>query len=266
MLSDPSSTLGISTNIRLPVLYGRKAVFFVQILDIFFPKRCIHCGKVGRYFCAGCRGKIRVIAENEPICPMCEKPAVGGYTHPRCQTRYSPDGLTSFFHYDGPVRRAVKAIKYRHISDLASEFVSLVPLTLLRIPIISNQKRSCLIPIPLHFDRFRSRGFNQAEVFGALLAHKLHVPMRTDILARTRATTAQVEMKNRKERLSNMTGAFTISRSVGSTLTGQKIRKRMIPGIILFDDVFTTGATMRAAANVLKRNGATYVWAVTMAR
>ena len=175
---------------------------------------------------------------------MCEKPAIGGYTHPRCGTRYALDGLTSFFHYDGPVRRAVKEVKYRFVSDLIEEFIALAP----NVPL----PRATLIPIPLHASRFKYRGFNQAERLGVQLAKRLNVTIRTDILRRERPTIPQVEMKKRKERLENMQNVFVANRSPRN--------------ILLFDDVFTTGATMRAAANVLKRAGATFVWAVSMAR
>lgn len=217
----------------------------MNLLDYIFPRRCVGCGRIGKYFCAACRAKIRPIAPNEPICPMCGRPALDGITHPRCRTQYCLDGLTSFFHYDGPVRKAIKSIKYRFVFDLATEFISLVPES-------SLPKPSLLIPIPLHAARYRDRGFNQVEVLGTLLAQSLHIPMRPDILRRTKATIPQVEMKKRDDRLKNMERVFSCANVSGN--------------IVLFDDVFTTGATMRSAGRVLKRAGAKRVWAVTMAR
>lgn len=220
----------------------------MRILDLIFPKRCLNCGRVGKYFCKNCVSTIRTIGINEAICPVCGRRAFGGMTHPRCKTKYSLDGLTSIFHYDGIVKEAVKTLKYRRVTDLAQEFVSLVP----AIDVIDG----ILVPIPLHFSRFRDRGFNQAEVLGRLLADRLHISIRTDILKRVIATPPQVEMKDRKERLKNMKNVFSILDS-----------KFVIPdSCILFDDVFTTGATMRAAGETLKRAGAKSVWAVTMAR
>ena len=216
----------------------------MNLLDLVFPKRCVNCGRVGKYFCDKCRLLIRPIADNEQICPMCGRLALDGITHPRCRTRYSLDGLTSFFHYSGPVQKAIKALKYRYVSDLAEEFVSLVPK-------FSFPKPCTLIPVALHPSRLRYRGFNQAEELGKLL----RIPMQTDILRRIKATQPQAEMK-RSERLENMKNVFSIHNS-----------KFTIPdSVLLFDDVFTTGATMRSAANVLKRAGVKRVWAVTMAR
>ena len=215
----------------------------MNLLDLVFPKRCVHCGRVGKYFCDKCRLLIRPIADNEQICPMCGRLALDGIIHPGCRTRYCIDGLTSFFHYSGPVQKAIKALKYRYVSDLAEEFISLVPF----LPSTIYDQRSILVPVPLHLSRLRYRGFNQAEELGKLL----RIPMRTDILRRTKATQPQAEMK-RSERLENMKNVFDAH--------------DIIDDILLFDDVFTTGATMRSAANVLKRAGAKRVWAVTIAR
>jgi len=220
----------------------------MRLLDFIFPKRCVNCGKIGKYFCGGCRTKMRPIAPNESICPMCGRLALDGVTHPRCRTQYSLDGLTSFFHYDGTARKAIKAIKYRLVSDLAEEFISCVP----RLPSMIYDLRSILVPIPLHPFRFRQRGFNQAEALGTILAKQLNIPVRTDILRRVKETVPQVEMKKRDDRLKNMERVFRCNHVSGN--------------VVLFDDVFTTGATMRSAANVLKRGGAECVWAVTMAR
>jgi len=178
-------------------------------------------------------------------------------THPRCKTNYSLDGLTSIFRYDGIIKQAVKTLKYRRVTDLAKEFVSLIPVSFFNEVTKLRTNEASFFPIPLHPTRFRDRGFNQAEVLGRLLADRLHIPIRTDILKRVIKTTPQVEMKDRKERLKNMKNVFSIHNS-----------KFVIPNstIILFDDVFTTGATMRAAGETLKRAGAKSVWAVTMAR
>ncbi|OGG27818.1 hypothetical protein A3A64_04775 [Candidatus Gottesmanbacteria bacterium RIFCSPLOWO2_01_FULL_48_11] len=230
----------------------------MNLLDLLFPKRCVGCGRLGNYFCKRCISSIKIIQANEAICPVCEKPAIDGATHPRCQTAYTIDGLTSFFRYDGVIRKAVKAVKYRYISDLAKEFVGLVPSLLFSNLYALSPKPCFFVPIPLHWMRLRDRGFNQAEVLARNIAGQLHVAVYPDILKRTKVREPQVHMKSRKDRLANMDGVFAVS---NDTLT-----HRHIDAVILFDDVFTTGATMRAAANVLKRAGITRVWGVTMAR
>lgn len=238
------------------------------ILDLFFPKRCVGCGRIGRYFCVRCLPTIRLIESQEAICPVCEKPAIDGATHPRCQTRYSLDGLTSLFHYHGVVRQAIKSLKYRYVSDLAQEFIDLVPSSSLdRIPksLSSNPLSSLCIPVPLHSSRERFRGFNQADVLGKLLSERLGIQVNA-ALRRVKKTTPQVEMKDRQKRLTNMTDVFALTECFDKRVPKHQFVKDFVRGVILFDDVFTTGATMRAAGSVLKRAGIPSVWAVTMAR
>jgi competence protein ComFC len=229
----------------------------MNLLDILFPKRCVGCGNVGRYFCELCTVRIRVFESNEYICPVCEKPAIDGITHPRCGKKYSPDGLSSYFRYDGIIRKAIKSIKYRFVSDHAKEFIDIIPSAALATHHTLQTTPCSLIPIPLHSSRLRERGFNQAEVLGKYIAKRLNVPMRTDILHRTKKTLPQVETKHRSERLNNMKDVFSVH---SSRFTIQH------PDVILFDDVFTTGTTMRSAAYTLKHAGVKHVWAVTLAR
>ena len=84
------------------------------------------------------------------------------------------------------------------------------------------------------------------------MARELRMQMRTDILIRTKSTTPQAEIKDKKKRLENMRNSFE--------------SKKISGNILLFDDVCTTGATLRNAADALKRAGASHIWAVTIAR
>ena len=84
---------------------------FDFLLNLLYPRRCLSCGKLGQYICDHCLTEIQFI--DKGICPVCRKPAIDGKTHPKCQTRYSLDGLTSFFGYQGVIREAIKRIKYK---------------------------------------------------------------------------------------------------------------------------------------------------------
>ncbi len=201
----------------------------MNILDFIFPKRCVACGKIGRYFCKKCISHIKYI--DKQICPVCSSPAIDGATHPRCKTRYSLDGLTSIFRYDGAVRSAVKSIKYRFVSDLSKEFISLIPSSYYKL-ITNNPQHTTIIPIPLHRSRLNFRGFNQAEVLGRILSKRFGIPIRTDILKRIRKTIPQVEMKDRKKRLKNMEKVFSVNKL--PTINNQPST------VYLFDDVRTS--------------------------
>ncbi len=170
----------------------------MQFLDLLFPRRCVSCGKIGKYFCNKCTDKIDPRVPT--VCPVCDGLSISGFTHARCQTKYTLDAQISFFYYEGVIRDGIKALKYRFVSDLARDLINLIPQdSLSLIP-----KSSVLVPIPLHSSRMRFRGFNQAEILGKFLAKRLDIPIRTDILIRERYTKPQVEVKDRKKRLKNI--------------------------------------------------------------
>jgi competence protein ComFC len=231
---------------------------FSFLLDIFFPKRCVGCGRVGKYICFSCIKLLIPVSDNETICPVCEHAAFLGVTHPKCRGRYVPDGLTSFFRYRSVSKKLIAAIKYRLVSDMVGEFVDTVSPTShnMLVSVIQKHQEIQLIPIPLHSSRLHSRGFNQAEILGSQLARRFGIMLDLEILKRIQKTKTQVSMKDRKARLTNMNGVFQVN-------SHAKVSGR---SFIIFDDVFTTGATIRAATKTLKEAGASFVWAVTMAR
>ena len=236
------------------------------LLDLLFPQRCISCGKFGQYICDHCTSTIEFI--DTEICPVCRKPAINGKTHPICQTRYSLDGLTSIFAYQGVIRQAIKKIKYKPFAYDISKV--LVCLALKRIneknwlaAII--RKNPVLVPIPLHRSRERVRGFNQAQVLGKIFTKRWDLQFVPDLLIRHKKTRPQYGLKG-GERKKNVIDAFNINPNYSITClpVGRPITN--YSNIILFDDVWTTGATMRACGNLLKRAGAKSVWGLTMAR
>lgn len=217
------------------------------VLDLLFPKRCVSCGKFGAYICAACFLKIDLV--EYPVCPVCERQAIGGKTHPGCKKRFGLDGLAVACRYRGPVRKAVQKIKYRFAADIHKILVDFIADSIWRF---SLPKNIILVPIPLHRLRKNWRGFNQAELLTRDLAKRFGEDFLCGLLVRTVDTKTQVGL-SRDERRENIKGAFSVSRK----LKGQNI--------ILVDDVFTTGSTMMEAAKVLKKAGAGEVWAMTVA-
>lgn len=185
---------------------------------------------------------------------MCERLAIDGVTHPGCQTRYSLDGLISFFRYDGPVKAAIKRLKYKPYLSVIAEI--LINHIFSNIAMKQFNNDYFVISVPLHPSRERSRGFNQASLLGKAVAGKWGLKFVDGLLKRTRNTKPQVELKG-DERRKNVIDAFAIFPNI---LISQ------YPNILLIDDVWTTGSTLRTCANVLKRAGAKKVWAMTIAR
>lgn len=178
--------------------------------------------------------------------------------HVKCKKKYGLDGLTCLWVYEGAVRKALLSLKYKFAFDIAKE-LSQIFMEALKFhdsyPIIHNS--SVLVPIPTHPLRENWRGFNQSAEVGKLVARQMGWKFIPDLLLKRRITTPQTELKSdaRKE---NIKGVF----SLGSDYS-------LIPKdycLVLFDDVWTTGSTLKEACKVLKRAGAKSVWGLTIAR
>jgi ComF family protein len=112
-----------------------------------------------------------------------------------------------------------------------------------------------LVPVPLHPERQRERGFNQAELLARAVASRLDLPMQPRALERRKPRPAKLKL-SRHERWEAARGAY-------APATGMKFDKRRV---LLVDDVFTTGATLDACARALQAAGAVHVTALTVAR
>ena len=222
-----------------------------SLLDFLFPKRCVSCGAFGKYICPGCFKKVEYI--EKPLCPICQRQAVGGKTHPGCQKPYSLDGLVVGARYKGAIKAAIQSVKYKWAYDIEKILVDLLAEQIWKFDLPQN---TTLIPVPLHKTRQKWRGFNQAEILSKNISKKFNHPYRK-FLSRIKNTRTQVGL-NRAERKENVKGAFAISKNVlKSQIFGRDF--------ILVDDVFTSGATMQEAAKILKRSGAKTVWAMAVA-
>lgn len=217
------------------------------MLDLIFPKRCVVCHEIGSYLCRKEKKKIR---QASPFCPVCLKGAVGGTTHERCKGKLSLDGLICLFDYSSPIKEIIHELKYRFVKDLVGTLEDGI-----KDAKILNQidfSTFTLVPIPLATGRKNWRGFNQAEILGELITRRLKINSNPEILRKTKETKPQAKLP-RKERLRQVSGTFRVT----GNISGQ--------GFIVFDDVWTTGATIKAAAAALKRRGAVKVWGLALA-
>ena len=227
----------------------------MSILDLVFPKTCLGCGRSGGYICLECVAKVRLA---QPICPYCERASIDGITHVRCQKKFGLDGLISVWEYEGVIRRAILALKYKYATSIASLLNRLV-VEKLRTPdskfII--QDSSILVPIPIHWHRQNVRGFNQSIEIGKSISEAMNWKFMPDLLIKKQPTISQVELRG-DERRQNLKNVFFVN-PLYSPFTNHH-------SLIIFDDVFTTGSTLREAAKVLKRAGVQKVWGLTIAR
>jgi len=181
--------------------------------------------------------------------------SVDGSTHLQCQKRLGLDGLISVAFYHGPIQSLVKSLKYGRIKDLEGTIKQLLARFLVDEEDLFLAQ-SIVVSVPLHFFKKNFRGFNQAQILGQAVTQALDLEFKPDVLIRQRFTTSQTGLKKR-ERSENIAGAFVINPKVGS-IVGKNI--------VLVDDVWTTGATIKECSKVLKQAGAANVWALTLAR
>lgn len=195
--------------------------------------------------CALCRSRWRPVPG--PLCDRCGQPAFGDLA---CRICVDWQGglrrVRSAVWLEESARLAVHRLKYdgwwRVAESLAEAMRDLEPLT----------GQVSLIPIPLGARRARERGYNQSERIATALARRIGVPLRADLLRRTRETTTQTALTPEARR-ANLAGAFEAADARGVAA-------------VLVDDVFTTGATLVAAAAALAAAGAASVDGVTFAR
>lgn len=225
-----------------------------RALRLVLPPRCLLCGAAGADgldLCAGCRGDL---AANAPCCPRCAMPlATPAPACGQCLRREPPFARAwAPFRYAHPLDLLEARFKFR--ADLAAGRV-LSSLMIERAASDAPDLPELLIPIPLHAARLRERGYNQALELLRPLAQTFGVPLRANALVRVRATPPQTGL-DAVARRRNLRGAFAVASNAS------------LPAhVALFDDVMTTGATLREAAQTLLRAGVARVdvWALARA-
>lgn len=214
------------------------------IVDLIFPKVCVGCSREGDYICKLCFLKIHQPVQ---ICPICCKPSVDGWTHTRCKKSKGLDRLIIGLPYKGMVQDCLKKVKYRSAWDIIeflynkSDFVGL--------------DDSIVTAVPMWEGKERTRGFNQAELFTQLISKQFN-NNSLKLLERVRDTKPMFGL-DKKERADNVRGSFQV--------TDKNSVKNLDKKILLVDDVWTTGATMRECATILKQSGAKEIWGVALA-
>ena len=212
------------------------------------PQECLLCraSPADGLICALCR--YRWVRLPDPLCIRCGHPRLLTELACRLCAEWPPgvDLVRSAVWHEGSARAAIHQLKYegwwRVTGSMARAMTGLEPLT----------GRLLLVPVPLARKRLRERGYNQSAHLAMALGNANGHPVREDALHRIRETPTQTALTP-EARLANVAGAFRAQGVQGSR-------------VVLVDDVFTTGATLLAAAQALRLAGAKAVAAVTFAR
>ncbi|HQY92202.1 MAG: ComF family protein [Caldilinea sp.] len=233
---------------------GAMSTWAAAGVDFLFPPRCAGCGRAGQRICAHCAQLVTPTPAT--ICERC-----GRVQSARVQQCSQCADGTDFPLYCvraaalhiSPLREWIHLLKYEGRRDLGILLARYLTAALAA----PDWAAVCaqldgVIPAPLHAERLRERGYNQAELLAVGLCRQTGLPLHTDLLRREKLTRSQVGL-NAAERKANVEAAFVAA----PACRGLRL--------LLIDDVYTTGATLRACAHALLDAGATQVSALTLA-
>ncbi len=202
----------------------------------------------GVKICPECRGLLPYV--KEPACRRCGKELADSrleYCGDCVKRKRSFARGFGLLNYTELMSGSMSAIKYKHRKEYLDFYAEECAARC--GPELLGLEPDCLIPVPVHPSRLRTRGFNQAEVFAVKLGGLLGIPVVTDFLLRVRRTAPQKEL-DPEERLRNLTRAFA---AAGPAPEG--VRR-----VILVDDIYTTGSTAEACTRALLGAGAQQVF------
>ena len=210
-----------------------------RVLDLLFPPKCPFCQKIlddpRAPLCPGCQGKL---------------PWLEGRAGER-RIDFA-DGCWSPLAYDGLVRWAVHHYKFHRGRALGDPLAVLMAQCLAgRLP----QGADLICWAPLSKERFRQRGFNQAELLAREIGRMLSIPAEP-LLEKVKDTGPQSDLEEESARRANARGAYALL--PGVSLTDRRV--------VLVDDVVTTGSTLSELCALLRQAGAAEVYCLTLAR
>jgi ComF family protein len=183
------------------------------------------------------------------VCPTCQRQLQQCHLSQPLQQRDVP--VVAWGEYGGALKRSIATLKYDNHPELARPLGEWLAQSWLsaQVPL---KNAVTVVPIPMHPDKVALRGFNQAELIAESFCKATGFPLKRHGLARTQATEAQFGLSP-QAREQNLAGAFALGKDF--------LRQRPTGTVLLLDDIYTTGATVRSAAQTLRRSQIS-VWGV----
>ena len=233
--------------------------FLRGLLDLLYPPRCQVCHRFApEPFCPECLAAVTLI--RPPVCCHCGTPldpmAQGPDECAECRSakRTPISRVRSAGVYQGPLRQAILALKFGGKRALALPLAKILA-ELYLSGLCKSSDFDCVCPVPLDRQRQRERGFNQAQLLARYFSETVGLPLRDDLLQRVRPTLPQAMLPT-EQRSKNVRGAFALTPHA-------EVKDARV---LLVDDVYTTGSTLKECARILRQGGATEVCVITLAR
>lgn len=234
--------------------------FIRAAADCLYPPRCPVCHDIviprGGLVCEKCQHII--IPVEEPRCRKCGKKLLNEqseFCHDCSQNTHHYDQGLGIFSYETIVKESVMQFKYHGRQEYARFYAwSMVHYQGRQLTMWEPE---VILPVPIHKNRRKKRGYNQAEELGKWLEYYSGIPMEASAVERILETTPQKQL-DPKERRRNLGRAFQMNAKYlqGETLPWKRV--------LIVDDIYTTGSTIDAMSKILKKRGVENVYFVTI--
>lgn len=219
--------------------------------DVLFPRTCIVCGYKllldEHLLCISCMADLpNTFFWERPRNPMADRfnELIEHHRTASGNNSYEPYSFASalfFYSDDDDYRHITHHLKYKGNLEAGRYFGRMLGSRLASCNVFHDI--DAVIPVPLHWTRKWKRGYNQAEVLACAIAEVLDAPLRTDILRRIRRTRTQTKLEI-NEKKKNVSGSFRVR---------QGFTDKTLRHVLIVDDVFTTGATLHACHQALRK-------------
>lgn len=211
-----------------------------SLLSLFVQSNCPLCDR----------------ATPELLCPSCAKQLQRMQRPNPSQSWQGELPWLAWGVYGGILKRAIAALKYENHPELAQPLGFYLGKVWLESPFSPQLQKVTVVPIPMHANKLKQRGFNQAELIGRSFCQYTGLTLQPLGLERQKETEAMFGLKA-SDRAVNVSGAFSL---------GKTFQKRLPKTpVLLIDDIYTTGATVNSAAQTLRQHGIKAIGVVAVA-
>ena len=223
------------------------------MINWLYPERCPVC--LGLVMPKGAmlhpKCKCRLDRIREPVCLKCGIP-LASEEEEYCEVCIREpdrgwDCGRSIFPYHGVMEKALQLVKKEGTKEFVRFFAKQVKES--QQIFLRQVAPECIVPVPLHLSKLRSRGFNQAELLAEALGEEIDLPVRKLLLKKKK--TKDQKSLSRNQRIKNVKDAFGVDE--------EELGTKVPASVLLVDDVSTTGSTLTACAHALKARGVTKV-------